>query len=63
MAISEARIDLLLSALEKITVDSAMVAFYLTLILLIFTAEHRQIWLALHISVFASFFKKSPMAR
>ena len=63
MAISEARIDLLLSALEKITVDSAMVAFYLTLVLLIFTAEHRQIWLASHISVFASFFKKPPMAR
>ena len=63
MAISEARIDLLLSALEKITVDSAMAAFYLTLVLLIFTAEHRQIWLASHISVFASFFKKPPMAR
>ena len=57
MAISEARIDLLLSALEKITVDSAMVAFYLTPVLLIFTAEQIQIWLALHISVFASFFK------
>ena len=63
MAISEARIDLLLSALEKITVDSAMVAFYLTPVLLIFTAEQIQIWLALHISVFASFFKKPPMAR
>ena len=63
MAISEARIDLLLSALEKITVDSAMVAFYLFLVLLIFTAEHRKIWLALHISGFAFLFKKSPMAR